>query len=109
VISFFIQQHCIVAQNVYVTPSGKKYHQGNCRMVNNVSKVYSLNEAIAKGYAACSLCKPPVASQPVMTSNTARGSKPETVQCKGITKGGSRCRHMTSLANGYCYQHNPER
>ncbi|WP_350028985.1 DUF5763 domain-containing protein [Flavobacterium terrisoli] len=33
----------------------------------------------------------------------------QTVQCKGTTKKGTRCKHMTSIANGYCFQHNPDR
>jgi hypothetical protein len=27
------------------------------------------------------------------------------VQCKGITQSGTRCRHVTRIANGYCFQH----
>jgi hypothetical protein len=29
------------------------------------------------------------------------------VQCKGITRSGSRCRRTTDNANGYCFQHQP--
>ena len=29
----------------------------------------------------------------------------QTTQCKGITQKGTRCKHMTYNANGYCYQH----
>lgn len=32
-----------------------------------------------------------------------------TVQCKGTTKKGTQCKHMTSIANGYCFQHNPDK
>lgn len=28
-----------------------------------------------------------------------------TVQCKGFTKKGTRCKHYTSNASGYCFQH----
>ena len=31
-----------------------------------------------------------------------------TVQCKGLTKSGTRCKHMTRIANGYCFQHQPD-
>jgi len=28
-----------------------------------------------------------------------------TVQCKAYTKAGTRCKHQTSIGNGFCYQH----
>jgi hypothetical protein len=34
-------------------------------------------------------------------------AKDKTEQCKGLTKKGTRCKHYTSNANGYCYQHQP--
>ena len=42
--------------------------------------------------------------------NRAQGTNPTgTVQCKGMTKKGTRCQHMTRIANGYCFQHNPDK
>ncbi|HTN19757.1 MAG TPA: DNA/RNA non-specific endonuclease [Pelobium sp.] len=32
--------------------------------------------------------------------------KPQAVQCSAITKAGTRCKRMTSTADGKCYQHN---
>ncbi len=29
----------------------------------------------------------------------------ESVQCKGVTKKGSRCKRKTNNSNGYCWQH----
>lgn len=43
---------------VYVTPSGKKYHRSDCRFAANAKSI-SLDDAVRKGYAACSRCKPP--------------------------------------------------
>jgi len=48
----------IVGQDVYVTPSGSKYHLSSCRHVNNVSKEISLNQAKSKGFSACKVCNP---------------------------------------------------
>ncbi|HUP12009.1 MAG TPA: DUF5763 domain-containing protein, partial [Niastella sp.] len=63
---------------------------------------------IELGLDPCKICNPQVVSTQSLSSNTPRGKK-ETVQCRGLTKAGTRCRHMTSLANGYCYQHNPDK
>lgn len=95
----------ISAQSVYKTPSGKKYHLASCRMVENVSEKLTVAEAVARGLEPCKICKPDVAA-PEVDSNKAKGQA-QTVQCKGITKAGTRCKHMTRIANGYCYQHQP--
>lgn len=39
---------------VYVTKTGKKYHRKGCRYLKSVYRSYSLKEAEAKGYEACS-------------------------------------------------------
>jgi hypothetical protein len=46
------------ADAVFVTPSGKKYHRADCSFAKNARSI-SLQEAIQKGYTACSRCKPP--------------------------------------------------
>lgn len=98
------------AQTVYITPSGTKYHKGDCRMVKNVSQAITIQQAIEKGKGPCSFCKPPVITGTTIDkSNKPRGTAKETYQCKGITKKGARCKHRTRIANGYCYQHDPER
>lgn len=97
----------VKGQTVYKTPSGAKYHLGTCRMVNNVSQKISIDEAAKLGLTACKICKPETGySQP--QTNNPRGEN-KTVQCRGTTKAGNRCRHMTSIANGYCFQHNPDK
>ncbi len=95
-------------QTVYKTPAGSKYHMATCRMVKNVSDKMSLNVAHEKGLAPCKVCNPPTASRSnLFQQNTPKGES-HTVQCKGNTKAGSRCKHKTSIANGYCFQHNPD-
>ena len=98
------------AQKIYKTPSGAKYHLGSCRMVTNVSEEISFERAAELGLQPCKICKPKDYSALGLTAqkNQAQGQA-QTVQCKGTTKKGTRCKHMTSIANGYCFQHNPDR
>jgi hypothetical protein len=99
----------IHSQSVYKTPSGAKYHIGDCRMVENVSQRITLEKAAELGLLPCKICKPQSFSANGLVSkkNNAQGVN-QTVQCKGKTKKGTRCKHMTSIANGYCFQHNPD-
>lgn len=96
------------AQYVYKTPSGKKYHLSSCRMVENVSKKLLGNNDISKyNLTPCKICKPSFTNNNVRSyssSNKAVGTS-SSVRCKGYTKQGTRCKHKTRLANGYCYQH----
>lgn len=46
------------AETVYITPKGKKYHRESCRTIKNSSTQISLNDAIARGYTSCKVCKP---------------------------------------------------
>lgn len=94
------------AQDVYKTPSGKKYHLASCRMVENVSEKISIQKAVELGLEPCKICKPDIAVKQIAGTKKAQGQN-TTVQCKGFTKNGTRCKHMTSIANGYCYQHQP--
>lgn len=96
-------------QTVYKTPSGKKYHLETCRMVNNVSSRLTISEAIQKGLEPCKICKPPAQANSFKRSQKSGKGQAKTVQCRGITKSGTRCKHMTSIGNGYCFQHNPDK
>jgi len=101
--------HTANAQKVYRTPTGKKYHLASCNTVNNVSAVLAVAEAVQLGLEPCKICKPPLLNNAYQQApQTARGES-NTVQCKGLTKARSRCKHMTSIANGYCFQHNPDK
>ena len=96
------------SQTVYKTPSGEKYHLSTCRMVKNVSQELSLNEAMKKGLLPCKICNPPkFAGLNLISQKKAKGES-KTAQCKGNTKAGIRCKHRTSISNGYCFQHNPD-
>ncbi len=109
-IIFFIGSFTnIVAQQIYKTPSGKRYHLSSCRMVKNVSKeIHSQKEIKRYHLTPCKICKPPPAYQIQFCNNyknKAVGSQKYSVQCKGYTKKGTRCKHKTHIANGYCFQH----
>lgn len=98
------------SQAVYKTPTGKKYHLASCRMVNNVSTELTIAEAHKLGLGPCGICHPPTSTiSNFKTANKAKGQINGTVQCKGITKNGTRCKHRTSIANGYCFQHDPDK
>lgn len=96
------------AQDVYKTPSGKRYHLSSCRMVENVSrKLVGLNTINSSKLTPCKICKPPTKSQLKKRLNPEDKSvgTSASVRCKGFTQKGTRCKHKTKLANGYCYQH----
>jgi len=75
-------------------------------MVKNVSEEITIQQAIELGLEPCKICNPPTTNAPLGVKK-AQGQN-NTVQCKGLTKAGTRCKHMTSIANGYCYQHQPQ-
>jgi len=95
-------------QDVYKTPSGKKYHLSTCKMVENVSaKLVGEVEVNKYHLAPCKICKPPfIHSLQTNISTTDKSvGQSKSVQCKGKTKKGLRCKHKTKIANGYCFQH----
>jgi hypothetical protein len=94
-------------QAIFKTPSGKKYHLGSCHTVKNVSEKITLQQARALGLEPCKVCKPPTDQLLMSPEDKAQGQS-ASVQCKGITKKGTRCRHNTKIANGYCFQHQPK-
>ncbi|HEX2536606.1 MAG TPA: DUF5763 domain-containing protein [Chitinophagaceae bacterium] len=106
---FILSGFALSAQDYYRTPSGKKYHLASCRMVENVSQKITLQQAQEMGLDPCKICRPETGVQPaVPAAGKARGESTATVQCSGITKAGTRCRHRTRIANGYCFQHQPK-
>lgn len=44
---------------VYVTEHGEKYHRAECQFLKKSRIPIDLNDARAKGYTPCSICKPP--------------------------------------------------
>lgn len=109
VLLFVIFSVFVNAQTVYKTPSGKKYHLSSCRMVENVSSKLSVEKALEMGLDPCKICGPPTRNVQsfVSTPKSTNGTSPSTVQCKGTTKAGNRCKHRTNIGNGYCFQHQP--
>lgn len=96
------------AQDVYKTPSGKRYHLSSCRMVENVSsKLVGLKSIQKSKLTPCKICKPPPKHklQKQLTSENKAVGTSTSVRCKGFTQKGTRCKHKTRLANGYCFQH----
>ena len=96
-----------IAQTVYVTRTGKKYHADGCRYLSQSKIKTTLSDAQDDGYAACSVCKPSSALSSQM--DTVRSQPVHRVaastQCTGTTKAGNRCKRMTTSASGRCYQH----
>ncbi|WP_409149725.1 DUF5763 domain-containing protein [Sphingobacterium sp. BS-2] len=118
-ILFVLSTFCLSAQTVYKTPSGSKYHTATCRYVKNVSNALSIADAQKMGLSACSQCNPGQTKARGFVGQTtqsglgikpgeAQGAVSRSVQCKGTTKKGTRCKHMTRNANGYCHQHEPK-
>jgi hypothetical protein len=96
------------AQTVYKTPSGAKFHTASCHTVKNVSQAISISEATELGLQPCKICKPASVAPQTLISSKPQGTGTATAQCKGLTKTGNRCQHMTRIGNGYCFQHQPK-
>ena len=47
-----------VAQGVYITRTGSKYHRANCSYLRQSSIPIGLSEAQGSGYTPCSRCNP---------------------------------------------------
>lgn len=109
IIILFLLSSGLKAQDVYKTPSGSKYHTGTCQTVKNVSEKITVAKARELGLEPCKICKPASFNRLNIGSFKKTGGESATVQCKGFTKSGSRCKHRTRIANGYCFQHDPEK
>lgn len=104
----FLSITSLQAQNVYKTPSGKKYHLASCSMVENVSrKLVGQKDVKLSSLTPCKICNPPAKQDLVVSHNSNNKAVGESVsvRCNGLTKKRTRCKHKTKLANGYCYQH----
>jgi hypothetical protein len=118
----------VEAQTVYVTKTGKKYHDEYCQYLSHSKVELELSKALELGYDACSICKPvtevegsqeteeatPASERPDDNNTPAPSSKPApptptkkataSSQCSALTKAGARCKR-TASANGRCWQH----
>lgn len=70
-----------IAQTVYTTKTGEKYHKSNCRYLKQSKKETTIKKAKAQGYQACKVCKPTVVNKKVANSNI----KGEVPQIKSLT------------------------
>ncbi len=80
------------SQTVYASDKGEKYHTADCKLSGD-AKDMTLAAAKKAGKGPCGICKPD------------DHFKDKVVQCSGKTADGTRCKRMTSSANGKCYQH----
>jgi len=76
-------------------------------MVKNVSSKTELKAALQKGLTACKICQPISTTAVGLVGSKKTQGSDLTVQCKGTTRSGTRCKHKTKIANGYCFQHQP--
>ena len=106
----------VLAQTVYTTKTGEKYHKNSCRYLKYSKKELTIDKAKTLGYSACSVCKP-TKKNTKASSNTASNSitpkvkskapskKAIASQCTGKTQAGKRCKRKTKNVNERCYQH----
>lgn len=47
-----------IEQVVYITRTGAKFHRAGCRYLSRSETAISRSEAVAEGYAPCSVCNP---------------------------------------------------
>ncbi len=107
----------LLAQTVYVTNSGSKYHTSNCSYLRSSSIPITLAEANQKGYGPCSRCDPPIYSEGNTSNNKSNllddsklreklnSTSPTSTQCKAITKKGTQCSRNAQEGSDYCWQH----
>lgn len=120
-----------LAQTVYVTRTGAKYHRGTCRYLHS-SKIPTTLANAKESYTACSVCRPPTEvteeeqeqvkieeveeenASPKVPAKTTPSAKPATSppttvskarQCSASTKSGLRCKRTTTSSSGKCWQH----
>lgn len=109
----------VVAQTVYITKTGAKYHNDGCRYLSQSKISIDLSAAISKGYGPCSVCKPPTQASSASTNKAATTTPEKTEvkkqinpltntanqQCAAITKAGTRCSRKAEVGSIYCWQH----
>ena len=80
------------SQTVYSSAKGEKYHTADCKLSGDADGM-QLASAKKAGKTSCGVCKP------------EDHFKDKTVQFKGKTADGTRCKRMTSSKGEKCYQH----
>lgn len=99
---------------VYVTKTGKKYHNAGCSSLRLSAIPMKLSEA-AQRYGPCGNCKPPVPGAaaatptntlaPTRTPNATPAPQPRSQQCAATTQKHTRCKRMAKPGSSYCWQH----
>ncbi|MES2130954.1 MAG: hypothetical protein V4506_01315 [Bacteroidota bacterium] len=103
----------VSAQTVYVSKTGQKYHNENCRTITHNKTAIELSDALGKGLEACKVCKPTQTLGTAKKQTITKGSiipvsesiHATSAQCTAKTKAGSRCKRSTASSNGLCWQH----
>lgn len=53
-----ISEHTRQEEQFVITPSGTRYHVNGCHTAKNISEYLTREEAKARGYEPCKICKP---------------------------------------------------
>jgi len=119
-LSLFTLTALLHAQTVYITKTGEKYHTGSCRYLSQSKIAIELKDAIDQNYEPCKVCRPTQDITANTIKNTGLDEKEdpeialtrnatsrnaESKQCTATTQKGTRCKRMTTSANGKCWQH----
>ena len=58
IVVFFAMTTAALAEDVYISGKGSKYHKEDCRLLKNKDQVQTLDktDAIAQGYTPCKRC-----------------------------------------------------
>lgn len=109
---FFIFSFHALAQTVYITNTGKKYHKESCRHLSQSKIEIDLKDAQSQGYGPCGTCKPggsTVQSSTEKKTNLKSGSSSTTKttggRCQATTKKGTQCKRNAAPGSNYCWQH----
>ncbi len=96
----------LFSQTVYITKSGKKYHQEDCRYLKNSSIQIDINEAVERNYTPCSVCNLSSGNFYIEKKYRAdHDNNYQKVRCMAVTKKNTQCKRNTSNPSGYCWQH----
>ena len=101
----------LLAQTVYVTKTGKKYHRSGCSFLKTTSSSISLQDAVDQGYTPCSRCNPPTLTtkpskvRPTQNKVNSEKQNVSTGRCQAITKKGTQCKRQAEPGSKYCWQH----
>lgn len=106
----------MIAQPVFVTRTGTRYHHCQCRMVENPVKAFvSVQAAIQAGYSACHFCSRMIAQDMgpcssvhqalVAGGQAGSSSRISTGRCRATTQKGTQCSRNDNGVSAYCWQH----